>query len=155
VGPNAWWAPRVFGVLDFIGLVLAVLLAALGVVFLFLGGDRWPLGLLLLALAGGNVLMSSRRGSRRYPPSVTSRFRRADDAFERGIERMVPRSWGVKGPSRGSSLIGLGLAWIIGSTVLLVVSLLTDRAMLWPVAFLVVGLLALPTGIWLNRRSSE
>ncbi len=94
-------------------------------------------------------------GSRRYPPSVNSRFRRADDAFERGIERMVPRSWGVKEPSRGSSLIGLGLAWIIGSTVLLVVSLLTDRAMLWPVAFLVVGLLALPTGIWLNRRSSQ
>lgn len=91
---------------------------------------------------------------KRYPPCVTSRLRRLDDAFERRIERVLPWSW-VRRKSLGAGLIGGGAAYIAGSTVLLVVSLLTDRDLLLPIVFLVLGLVALPTGILLNRRQSR
>ncbi len=82
---------------------------------------------------------------------MTSRLRRLDDAFE----RRIPPSWGFHSQSRGSGLIGFGAAVVPVSLSLLVVLLLTDGDLFTPIMFLALGLVALPTGICLNRRRSS
>lgn len=88
---------------------------------------------------------------RRYR-SRMGRLRRLDDGFERRVERLVPASWGVRGGTPWGGLIGVGVAFIAGSTVLLIVALVTDYDASSPAIFLLLGVVILPLGIALNRR---
>lgn len=78
-----------------------------------------------------------------------SRLRRLDDRFERRVEKMLP---GLRGRSPWAGLIGVGVAYVAVSTVLLFVALLTDYDASFPATYLPIGIVALTLGIVLNRR---
>lgn len=84
-----------------------------------------------------------------------NRLRQWDDGFERRFDSLTPKSWRVRDRSYGSGLIGTGLAYITLGPLLLLVLALNDRSIVVPAVFVVLGLVALPIGILINRRRDE
>ncbi len=83
---------------------------------------------------------------------LVARLRRLDDGFECRVEKLFPPSWGVRGRAPWAGLIGAGIACIAVSTVLLLVAVVTGDDASGPTIYLLLGIVALPLGIVLNRR---